>query len=281
MGLVEEVYSCPVTADVEVVCQIPTLLEPHLRQIPPSIVPEQNLATWFQDPVDIAKGLVPLLRIEGRKNKDEHHNIDRTLRQPRRQRITLLSPLRSNIPYIRRHILGLIMLTLPHNLHSRLGKITRMDPQPIIPINHQQRKRRIPRPSPNLQHDLPPSIRLRHLGQHRKLLPQPLPILEEVGRVVLIEQIPPFRGVRVEAPFVEFGDGRLALLRVLCFRKGFVVVVGLDVVPGVEFEDVVAFFEVALAELEGVGAFGVVGGVVGAVWWGVCALGGGGDVLWE
>ena len=41
--------------------------------------------------------------------------------------------------------------------------------------------------------------------------------------------------------------------------------VGLDVVPGVEFVDVVADFEVAGAELEGGRAFEVVGGGVGAV----------------
>ena len=40
-------------------------------------------------------------------------------------------------------------------------------------------------------------------------------------------------------------------------------------VPGVEFEDVVALLEVARAELERVAAFEVVGGVVRAGWWDV------------
>lgn len=49
---------------------------------------------------------------------------------------------------------------------------------------------------------------------------------------------------------------------------------GVDSVPGVELEDVVIFFEVAGTELEGLGAFEVVGRGVGAVG----GDGGGGDV---
>jgi hypothetical protein len=51
----------------------------------------------------------------------------------------------------------------------------------------------------------------------------------------------------------------LALALELLFGKGFVCVVDGDVVPGVELEDVVAFFEVARAEGEGVGSLLVVG----------------------
>ena len=44
--------------------------------------------------------------------------------------------------------------------------------------------------------------------------------------------------------------------------------IGCDVVPGVVFEDVVGGGEVAGAEFEGVAAFEVGEGVVGAVGWG-------------
>lgn len=80
-----------------------------------------------------------------------------------------------------------------------------------------------------------------------------------------VEQVPPLGRVGVEALLVEGGDRVGALARVL--QEGVFVVdgVGWDVVPGVEFVDFVAFFEVARAELEGVGAFQVVAWVVRAV----------------
>lgn len=57
------------------------------------------------------------------------------------------------------------------------------------------------------------------------------------------------------------------MMLVLLLAVDIVGGVGDDVVPGVVFEDVVGRFEVALAELEGGGTFGVCGGGMGAVGW--------------
>ena len=156
-----------------------------------------------------------------------------------------------------------------------------MNPQSLILIIRHQWKRRVPRPRPNLQHNLLSRISPRHLREHRKLLSQPFAVLEEIRRVILVKQVPPFGRVCVEAPAIELGDGGFALFGVLDLREGFVFVIGLDVVPGVEFKDIVAFFEVTGAKLEGVSTFEVVGGIVGAVrgdLGGFGTLGGGGDV---
>lgn len=70
-----------------------------------------------------------------------------------------------------------------------------------------------------------------------------------------------------------------ALRAVLLLREGEVGAVDDHVVPGVELEDIVAFFEVARAEGEGVGAFLVVGGVVGARGRNAEGCDGGGDAV--
>ena len=75
-----------------------------------------------------------------------------------------------------------------------------------------------------------------------------------------VEAVPPFFGGGVVAGFVEVGDGGISLALVLEEGKLFVGGVGGDVVPGIEFEDVVAFGEVAGTELEGVAALLGVGG---------------------
>ena len=94
---------------------------------------------------------------------------------------------------------------------------------------------------------------------------------------MLVEEIPPFRGRDVKARGVEGGDGVEALGGILLFAVGVVCWVWDDVVPGVVGEDVVGGFEVALAELEGGGAFGAGVWVVGAVGWDIRSGGEGGE----
>ena len=97
---------------------------------------------------------------------------------------------------------------------------------------------------------------------------QPLAVFEEVTGVIGIEAIPPFLRIGIEALLIESGDGVLALGIVLRFGVEVVGLIRFDVVPGVEFEDVVCGEEIARAELEGIGAFEVGRGVVRAVRWG-------------
>ncbi len=79
---------------------------------------------------------------------------------------------------------------------------------------------------------------------------QPFPIFEEIARVMGVEFIPPFLGLVVEAFLVEFGDWRCALRSVLAFRVVIVRRIRDNVIPGVEFKNVVCVLEVAGAEFE-------------------------------
>lgn len=54
---------------------------------------------------------------------------------------------------------------------------------------------------PYFEKRLRPSVFLGNLGQNGKLLLKPFSIFEKVGRIVLIELIPPFRRVAVESAF--------------------------------------------------------------------------------
>jgi hypothetical protein len=109
----------------------------------------------------------------------------------------------------------------------------------------QDGKRRISRTSTDLQQHSGWRIFFTDLAQDGKLLRQPLAVLEEIRLVVLVKCVPPFLGVIIEALAVKVGDGVLPLPCVLLFRELLVGIVDGYVVPGVEFEDVVAFFEVA------------------------------------
>lgn len=64
---------------------------------------------------------------------------------------------------------------------------------------------------------------------------------------------------------VKFSDRIFSLLRILHLCVFLVRRVGLYVVPGVEFENVVIFEEVSRTELEGIAAFKIIAGVVRAV----------------
>lgn len=79
--------------------------------------------------------------------------------------------------------------------------------------------------------------------------------------------VPPFLGLVVVTFAIKVGDGLLPLFGILFFGEGKVVGVDGYVVSGVEFEDVVAFLEVARSECEGITALLVVARVVGARGW--------------
>lgn len=82
-----------------------------------------------------------------------------------------------------------------------------------------------------------------------------------------VELVPPFLGRSVEAGGVEGGNGVGALEGVLCFGVGVVGGIGFNLIPCVELIGIVGWEEVAGSELEGVVAFKVAGGRVGAVGW--------------
>lgn len=94
---------------------------------------------------------------------------------------------------------------------------------------------------------------------------EPLPILEEIRRVVRIELVPPLLGVVIETGFVEVRDRRGALRGVLGFAVGIVGRVRDYVVPGIELKDVVCRFEIPRAKLERVATFEIVGWIMRAV----------------
>jgi len=73
-----------------------------------------------------------------------------------------------------------------------------MDLQLRVLILGQDREGRITGSSTNLQDDLGTGIFLGYLGQNREFLLEPFAILEKVGSIVLVEQIPPSSRVLTE-----------------------------------------------------------------------------------
>ena len=133
-----------------------------------------------------------------------------------------------------------------------------MNHQVWILVRRQYGKRSVASASADLQHRrLRGTILGRQLRQDGKLLEEPLAVLEEVRIVVRVEEIPPLVRSIVEAALVEVGNGALALPGKGLLGEDGVLRVDFDVVPRVVCKDVVAVFEVALAELERVGALGV------------------------
>lgn len=119
--LLKEVDSCAVATDVEVLLHVSALLEPDLGQVSSSVVSEENLAAGFQQPVDVAHSLFPLLGREGREDENHQNHVDRAFRKVGWQLITC------SIPDIGLHVFGVILVTAAHHLDSLLGEIAGMD----------------------------------------------------------------------------------------------------------------------------------------------------------
>ena len=94
---------------------------------------------------------------------------------------------------------------------------------------------------------------------------QPFSVLEEIGRVVCVEFIPPFFGRGIETGQIVWRDGGGALKVILGFGVSVINRGGEDMIPGIEREDIVIMIEVAGAELEGVRDLLVAAGGVGEV----------------
>lgn len=109
-----------------------------------------------------------------------------------------------------------------------------MDPQPRIPIPPHDRKGRIARPGTDLQHHLAPRAGPRDLVEDGEFLEEPVPVFEEGGGFLAVEEVPPSGWVGVEAGGVEGGDGVEALVGVLGEAVGGVGGGREGVVPGVE-----------------------------------------------
>jgi hypothetical protein len=79
-----------------------------------------------------------------------------------------------------------------HDLDRLLGEITGVELQLRILVLSQNRKRRVARTSSYFKDGDGPGVLPSDLIQNRELLLEPFPVLEEVGRVVLVELVPPF-----------------------------------------------------------------------------------------
>ena len=164
-------------------------------------------------------------------------------------------------------MLGVVGWVCADEIDGLGGEVRGVDVEVGILICGYDRKRGIACAGADLKHHCGAMRRGSEGAQDRKFLLQPLAVFEEVGCVICVEFVPPFGGVGVEALFVKGGDGGGALGCVLGFGVGGVGGRGGDVVPGVEFVDVVFLGKIAGPELEGVAAFQVVEWGVGPVRW--------------
>jgi len=63
----------------------------------------------------------------------------------------------------------------------------------------QDGERRVASTCADFKERVGPGTFLRDLVQDGEFLLQPLAVLEEVGRVILVKEVPPFRGICIEA----------------------------------------------------------------------------------
>ena len=78
LRLLEEIDPRAVAPDVEVLIEIATLLESHLRQIATPVIAEKHFATGLEQGVNVPHGLRPLIRRQGREDENHHDEIHRT-----------------------------------------------------------------------------------------------------------------------------------------------------------------------------------------------------------
>lgn len=86
-----------------------------------------------------------------------------------------------------------------HDLDGPLGEIACVQFKVGVLVPGENRKRRVPCACSYFEQSHGSSILLCDLVQNGEFLLQPFPVLEKVGSIVLVEEIPPFRRVRVEA----------------------------------------------------------------------------------
>ena len=84
---------------------------------------------------------------------------------------------------------------ISHDGYGGLGEVAGVDLELWVLIIGENGKRRVPSASADLKNDLRTCVLSGHLGKNGKFLLKPFAVLEEVGCVVLVEQVPPLRGV--------------------------------------------------------------------------------------
>lgn len=191
--LVEKVHTRAITTNVKVFFQVSSLAEPDLGKVPSSIITEADLTTRLEDLVDILHCFLPLQRRQCRKNKDEQRDIDRPFPQIGRQLV------RRDVPHVGLHVLGVVLFMRTHHLHGLFGEIAGMNLELGVLVLCQNRKSCVARASAYLKERDGASVLSGYLVQDGEFLLQPFTILEEVGCVVLVEQIPPLGRIRVES----------------------------------------------------------------------------------
>lgn len=195
--LLEKVHPGSVTADVEVLLQVAALLEPHLGEITSSIVAEANLAAWLQEAVGILDRPPPLARVQGGEDEDHDDDVDRALPQAGRE------VLAGGVPHVSLHVVGIVRLVGAHDFNGLFRKVTGMDLELGVLILRQDGEGGVARAGAHLQQRHGAGVFLRDLTEDRELLLEPLAVLEEVGRVVLVEEVPPFGRIRIEPVFAR------------------------------------------------------------------------------
>lgn len=202
--LVEEVHTSAIAADVEVLLKVSSLAEPDLGKITSSIITEADLAARLEDPVDVLYSLLPLQRRKCREDKDEERHVYRPFSQVGRQLI------RRDIPHVGLHVVGVVTFMGAHDFDGLLGEVAGMDLESRVLVLCQDGEGCVARASSYLKERDGASILFGYLVQDGELLLQPLAVLEEVGSVVLIEQVPPLGRVRIESICLPRSALRLA-----------------------------------------------------------------------
>jgi hypothetical protein len=88
---------------------------------------------------------------------------------------------------------------VPHDLDCLLGEIASVQLQFRIFVLGEHGERRVSSAGSNLKDGDGSGILLSYLFKYRELLLKPFAVLEEIGRIVLVEPVPPSCRIRVES----------------------------------------------------------------------------------
>lgn len=193
---VEEVHPRAVAADVEVLLQVPALLEAHLREVAPPVVAEEHLAAGLEHRVDVAHRPRPLRRRQRGEDEDHQHDVDALGFETRRQAV------RGHVPDVGLDVHAVVVrLVGPDHLDGLLGEVARVDLEVLVLVVLEDGEGRVPRARADLEERGGRGGGGSDACQDGEFLLQPLAVLEEVGRVVLVEVIPPLGWVVIESSF--------------------------------------------------------------------------------
>ena len=220
--LIKEIHPRTVPADVEVLLQVPSFAKTHLNEVAPGVIAQQHFSAGTEQAVHVPHGLSPLCRGQRREDEDQENDIGGSCSKAWWEGgiavgtvdtdagialwgISFAAASGSDIPDVRSHDTFIVAGIRTHELNGLLREIQGVQSQTGTLIVGDDRKGRVPSSGAELDDCRGGSIRLCNGTEDGKFLLQPFTVLEEIGRVVFVEEIPPLGWITVESSWAQSG----------------------------------------------------------------------------